>query len=179
MSLTRYDAFSLVVAEAHLPTPRLRMCSCNRIFRTSPFPLNMNSHWGGPSCSMRCLFDHVVKFAVHLSLVSACPSTTGTVVPATASVYTSLDPDSLLWNGDSSKFSKSGSYPNLARHKARTRTAFNQPISRRSASTVFETLYFLFGFFMFKPCADSHILNQRLRSSTPLVLMPRVTLACK
>ena len=45
----------------------------------------------------RFLFENVVKFAVHLSLVAACPSMSGTLVPApaTASVLMFWEPLSL------------------------------------------------------------------------------------
>ena len=58
----------------------------------SAFDLSITSTYGVSPANILCLSENVVKFPIHRSRVSACPSTSGTSKPATASVDTFFEP---------------------------------------------------------------------------------------
>ena len=138
-----------------------------------PSALKQHSIIGGPSSRKRSVSLHVVNTPVHRARVAAWHSTSGTGTPATARVFTSVDPVSLWWKGDSSKFSISGSCPVSSRHAAHTLKTFSQPRSRRSSSTGSGHLNFLFARRMLSPCSLRQAPHQRALKSTAAGSLPR------
>ena len=134
-------------------------CYLNLNCNSSP-PLKTSSAYGGAPAFRRFSLLNVVRFAVHRDHVAEWFSISGTKAPATASVSVFCEPDSLLWNGDWSKFSSSGSYPWASMQRIRALAKFSHVAWHLSAITFFGTLNFLLTFRMLRPKSASHPFNQ-------------------